>query len=320
MASAPAVGADLRGIHSVLCTPFLADEQVDHASLERLVDRQLDLAVDGLVLFALAGEGAKLSEAERLDTARRVVDRVAGRLPVIAAADHPSAIGAARLARGLAEAGTSAVMVLPPVGTRGGEAGLADYYRRISDAVAVSVIVQDAPAATGVTLSAEFLADLGRVTDHIRGVKVEAPPVRAKIREILRLSDDSMSVIGGLGGRDLIGELSVGSVGSMIGCATAAAFVAIFRAWNEGDADGAEALWESLLPLLVFDDSIDAFIECQKLLLVAEGVFADARLRQPAVSLDASDRREWFRRVARVARGRPRLIPLPDVAWEEHDD
>lgn len=309
----------LAGIHSVLSTPFLSDDAIDLASLDRLVDRHVLSGVASVVLFGLAGEGMRLTAAERLEIVRRVTDRLAGRLPVIAAADHQSSRAAAELARLIQDAGVTAIMALPPVGAYD-EMSLVDYYRRIDDATSVPVIVQDAPAATGTTLSPDLLARICRDSDHVRWVKVEAPPTARKIADIVGTTNGAMGILGGMGGRNLIAELRAGATGTMIGCALPQVFVEIYEAWASGDVERAERLWEALLPILTFDDSVDTFIACQKVLLERDGTFETARLRSPAPRLEEPARQEWLRRIERLAALRPDLLGLGHSRNRRRDD
>ena len=73
----------LHGYVPILATPFDAGQDVDVASLRRLIDHLVDCGTDGLVTLANASEGYLLSAEERRQVADAVLERVAGRVPVV---------------------------------------------------------------------------------------------------------------------------------------------------------------------------------------------------------------------------------------------
>lgn len=287
----------LSGVYPVLCTPFSGDGAVDYASLERLVAKLLPSGIAGLVLFGLASEGPKLTSDERAEITKAVVQQVAGKLPVVTGAEHASVREAARLAERLEAVGASAIMSLPPSSANLTMDAVVRYYCAIDSVTTCPVIIQDAPSATGVTMSPELLARIFATCARVDHVKVEAPRPAAKMAEIRRLTSGQMVMLGGLGGQHLMHELAQGSAGTMIGCAFPSPFVDAWRAWQRHDFNDAWESWVRILPLIAFADDIDAFVSSQKLLLVQLGVFTTANVREPAATLDQSSA-AWFLQMA----------------------
>lgn len=284
----PERSPELRGVLSVLCTPFLDDGSVDEMSLRHLVDHQLAWGVDGVVVFGLAGELYKLTDDERRRVLTAVVDQVAGAVPVIAGAEHSGLEAAVQRAREAVERGADALMVYPPTFVKPDIQGVIEYYEAIAGAVSVPIVIQDAPAWTGIALPVEILASLAGKSPALRWVKVEAPPAAAKIRA---LRAAGIHVLGGYGAMHLAEDLSAGIEAVMPGCALPGLYADIWHSHESGDEVATFERYRQSLPLLVFQmSSLDVFVAIQKQLLYEIGVLASPRLRRPGRELDGAQR------------------------------
>lgn len=280
------------GVLTVLCTPFTSDGRVDDDSLRRLVDHQLAADVDGLVVHGLASEAYKLDDAERDRVLEVVVEAAAGSVPVIAGCDHPGTEPAIARATRASEIGAQAVMALPPSFMKPTPAELHDYYVRVAGAAAAPLIIQDAPAWTGVGLSIESLTAIAGACEVPIAVKVEGPPTAPLIRQLHSLAIPS---IGGYGAVHLAEELDAGISGFMPGCAMPHLYVDIWRTHQAGDVADAFEMYSRALPLLAFQmASLDAFVAVQKILLHDSGVIASPTMRRPGAGLDSGQIR-WLR-------------------------
>lgn len=279
--------ARLLGCIPILCTPFLANGALDQPSLEREVEFVLAEGARAVAVLAIAGEGYKLTEAER-DTIVEVVAATVGRrIPVIASVDGPGAEPAIdRAGRTLAR-GADALMVLPPSFVKPDPDSLVDYYRRIAAVAGVSVIVQDAPQLTGVSMSPALWVRLRDEAANIRYVKAEGTPQGTTISETLRLSNGRLAVFCGWGGLGIFDALERGAVGSVPAPNFTRLFAEIQDGVEAGDRAGAEAAFRAELPFLLWTmQSIDHSVAAAKEELRRRGVFTSAQQRQPAVRLD----------------------------------
>jgi 4-hydroxy-tetrahydrodipicolinate synthase len=265
----------LRGVLSVLCTPFADDGTLDSVSLRRLVEHQVAWDVNGIVIFGLAGEVYKLTDDERRQVLTTVVAAANGAVPVIAGAEH-SGFEAA-----------DALMVFPPTFVKPDAPGIIEYYEAIATAAGVPVVIQDAPTWTGVPMPAELLIEVAKRSSHLRWVKVEAPPAAAKIRV---LAGSGMHVLGGYGALHLAEDLAAGIEAFMPGCALPGLYVDIWRSHENGNDAAVFERYAQALPLLVFQmSSLDVFVAIQKLLLFGIGVLSSPRLRRPGRELDLTE-------------------------------
>lgn len=298
----------LHGVLTVLATPFGPGGEVDEPSLRSLVRHVLAWGAHGVVCFGLAGEAYKLDDAERRWVLTAVVDEVGGRVPVVAGTEHSGTAAAVARSVEAQALGAAAVMVYPPTFVKPDPAGVTDYYLRIARATDVPVVVQDAPAWTGVPLPAALLRELREAAPRISWAKLEQPPIAAKARA---LADCGFRVLAGYGAVHLAEDLASGVVGVMPGCACTGAYREVWDAHARGDRGGVFARHAALLPLLSFQmATLDTFVGVQKTLLARTGVIRDPHVRGPAVPL-SSPQRAWLDHLVDRLALAPYLAPAP---------
>ncbi len=279
---------ELRGCIPILCTPFHDDGSVDYASLEREIDWVIAEGASGVATLALASEGYKLTESERQEITRVVVARVSGRMPVVVSADGTGIEIAVERARAAERAGAAALMILPPSFVKPGLDGLRSYYTRIGRAVSVPVIVQDAPQLTGVAMGPALWAELSATVDTIRYVKAEGVPQGPTLTATMEASEGRLQVFCGWGGLSMIDAMERGAAGSMPAPGFTRLFADIQRAFVSGDRAGAEALFQSELPFVLWAmQSLDVSVQSAKTELLTRGVFSTRTMREPWTPLDA---------------------------------
>lgn len=266
----------------MLVSAFHDDLSVDMPSMQRQVAFALDRGATGIAAFGLAGEGTKLSVEEKTAQTQVIVDEVGGRVPVIVAADGDSSAEIRELAAALAGAGADAIMSMPPKGSDGALA--ADHYAAVAT-VGLPVIVQDAPGASGVELTLGQLVEVVERVSAVVGIKVEAPPISMKARQLVDQLPRPVHLIGGRGGLTLLGELAVGVVATMIGPAYLDLVAAVFDAQDE---DHRLTAASELLPLVSLSEGNDMYAQYQKHFLVEAGVLETAAMRAPTTPVGDS--------------------------------
>ncbi|MHC4934681.1 MAG: 4-hydroxy-tetrahydrodipicolinate synthase [Planctomycetota bacterium] len=156
----------LSGLFTALVTPFggasSGGEAIDWPALEGLVEEQLEAGVDGLVPCGTTGEASTLRTEEQLQVIRFVVERVAGRVPVLAGAGANSTPEALALTRGAQEAGADGVLSVTPCYNRPQIAGLVAHYRELAS-VGLPVVLYNIPARTGLGLTIDDYRRLARI-------------------------------------------------------------------------------------------------------------------------------------------------------------
>jgi 2-keto-3-deoxy-L-arabinonate dehydratase len=283
------------GVLSVLCTPFHDDGRVDLKSVRRHVEHSISAGADGVVVFGLAGEIYKLSDAEREAILVAAVEAAAG-VPVIAGSEHSGIEAAVERSGRATELGASGLMLYPPTFVPPTPAEIVAYYREIGKETGLPLIVQDAPSWTRVSLPVSLLAEIVEETPCPVSVKVEAPPTAPKLRAVAAVGAPG---IGGYGALHLPEEFEAGIVGCMPGSAVPKLYVEMWKTLQTDLSAGLE-MHARVLPLLNFQiSSLDVFVSIQKQLLHEQGVLSSAYMRRPGKQLD-TNQRAWLERLVNV--------------------
>ena len=142
----------------------------------------IDAGSDGLCILANFSEQFVLADDEREVLTRTILEHVAGRVPVIVTTTHFSTRVCAERSRRAQDMGAAMVMVMPPyhgATFRVPEPQIFEFFARLSDAVDIPIMIQDAPAS-GTPLSAAFLARMAREIEHVRLLQDRDAPARRR--------------------------------------------------------------------------------------------------------------------------------------------
>ena len=184
-----------RGTFTALVTPFRSDGALDEDALVRLVERQLESGIDGLVFFGTTGEEASLTLDERRRTIELVQKRAEGHMFLIAGAFDNVTERAVTLAREMDWLGVDAILSVVPYYTRPNQAGIIEHFRRIADAVDSPVILSNAPGRVATGLEAESVAILSE-HDNIRGLDESSGDLDF-VSRVLAATDEDFGVFSG---------------------------------------------------------------------------------------------------------------------------
>lgn len=185
----------IRGSIVALVTPMSESGAIDYAALDRLVDFHLHEGSHGIVAVGTTGECSTLDFKEHLNVVRRIVERVAARLPVIAGTGSNSTREAISLTADAAEAGADACLLVTPYYVRPTQEGLFRHFSEIAQAVPIPQILYNVPARTACDLLPETVARLAEF-DNIIGIK-EATGDLARAQELLPLTQHGFALYSG---------------------------------------------------------------------------------------------------------------------------
>lgn len=276
---------DLAGITPVLVTPFVADE-VDHDALAREAEWLVELGCRA-VAIGLASEVTRLSERERIALATTVRSAVPAdaRLVVACGADSTRALIA--LASQLADAGADALMVTAPKVPGVTERAVAEHFMALSREVDSSIIVQDAPQETGVSIGDAALRDIVAEVERVVAVKLESADALDRMSRLAPvLRESGVAMLGGSGGVDYLTELELGAGGTLPGPALADVFIGIHTRYRAGDPGGARELMRQFdAPIGIGRRGMQPFMVAQKAMLAARGLPISRDLRIPAPAI-----------------------------------
>lgn len=281
-----------RGVFPVVPTIFDDAGAIDLPGQLRAVDFMIAAGSQGLCILANFSEQFSLSDDERVLLMNAILEHVAGRVPVIVTTTHFSSRICAERSRAAQDAGAAMVMVMPPyhgATVRAGEAAIHEFFRAVSDALSIPVMIQDAPVA-GTPLSASFLARMAREIANIRYFKIETAGVAAKLRTLI--AEGGSAIEGPWDGEEaitLMPDLEAGATGAMTGGGYPDGIRQITDAWFAGRRAEAAAAYQRWLPLINYENRQCGLIAA-KALMREGGIVASEAVRQPLQPLHPATR------------------------------
>lgn len=291
-----------RGIFPVVPTTFTESGELDLPSQKRAVDFMIDSGVDGLCILANFSEQFVLSDEEREILTRTILEHVAGRVPVIVTTTHFSTQVCAARSRRAQEQGAAMLMIMPPyhgATIRVSEEQVTGFFQRVSDAVDIPIMIQDAPVA-GTPLSAAALARMAREIEHVAYFKIETAGAAGKLRDLIALGGEAVE--GPWDGEEaitLLPDLDAGATGSMTGGGFADGLRPIIEAHRAGKRDEAYRLYERWLPLINYENRQGGILTA-KALMKAGGVIACDAPRHPWPAMRAEVRQGLLETAGRL--------------------
>ncbi|HEX7920301.1 MAG TPA: dihydrodipicolinate synthase family protein, partial [Bradyrhizobium sp.] len=246
-----------RGVFPVAPTIFDAGGNLDLDGQRRCIDFMIDAGSHGICILANFSEQFVLTDAERETVMHAVLEHVAGRIPVIVTTTHFSSAVCAARSREAEAAGAAMVMIMPPyhgATFRVGEPGIYEFYRVVSDAINIPIMIQDAPVA-GTPLSVDFLARMAKELANVRYFKIEVPMAAGKLRGLI---EKGGSVIEGpWDGEEaitLMADLDAGATGAMTGGGYPDGIRQIMDPFFAGRRDEAVQAYARWLPLINYEN------------------------------------------------------------------
>jgi 4-hydroxy-tetrahydrodipicolinate synthase/2-keto-3-deoxy-L-arabinonate dehydratase len=290
------------GVFPVVPTIFDAQGALDLEGQRRCVDFMIDSGADGLSILANFSEQFLLADDERAVLTAAILEHVAGRIPVIVTTSHFSSRICAARCQDAERRGAAMVMIMPPyhgATFRVPEPGIFDFYRIVSDAIKIPIMIQDAPAA-GTPLSAAFLARMAQQIEQVSYFKIEVANAAAKLRDLIALGGDAIE--GPWDGEEaitLFADLEAGATGAMTGGAYADGIGPIVKDYLAGRREEALAGYERWLPLINYENRQAGLLAC-KALMREGGIIACDDPRHPLAPLHPAVRAGLIETARRV--------------------
>ncbi|MFO1149011.1 MAG: dihydrodipicolinate synthase family protein [Alsobacter sp.] len=281
-----------KGVYPVVPTIFDERGEIDMPGQLRAVDCMIDAGSTGLCILANFSEQFVLADEERERIMHAVLKHVAGRVPVIVTTTHFATRICAERSRRAQEAGAAMVMIMPPyhgATIRVGEKGVYDFFKAVSDAIDIPIMIQDAPVA-GTPLSVPLLARMATEIANVAYFKVEVPFAAAKLRELIAAG--GAAIEGPWDGEEaitLMADLDAGATGAMTGGGYPDGIRKIVDPYFAGDREAALVAYEKWLPLINYENRQCGLLACKALMLEGGVIKSDAG-RAPLAPLHPATR------------------------------
>lgn len=238
------------GAGVALITPFDEDKSIDYSALERLVEDQISAGIDYLVVLGTTGETPSLSEDEKKEIVRFVIEKNAGRLKIVVGLGGNNTHALVQSIKSTDFKGIDAILSVTPYYSKPTQEGLFQHFKMVVEASPVPVILYNVPGRTGVNMEAETTIRIAKLSEKVSAIK-EACGVLGQFTKIIHESPDYFKVISGDDGLTLP-SIAIGSIGviSVIANALPDKLSQLTHASLEGDMSTANQLHLQMAEML----------------------------------------------------------------------
>jgi 4-hydroxy-tetrahydrodipicolinate synthase len=204
------------GAGCAIVTPFkgINNAEVDFDKLGELIEMQIAGHTDAIVICGTTGESSTMPDAEHLSVIEYAVNKVAGRIPVIAGTGSNDTLHGINLSREAVRRGADALLQVTPYYNKATQKGLIKHYGAIAAAVDVPIILYNVPSRTGVNIAPDTLKELSKIP-NINGIKecnlAQVTEVHCKCGDELNIwsgEDGQVAMMLGAGGQGVISVVS----------------------------------------------------------------------------------------------------------------
>lgn len=236
-----------KGSGVAVVTPF-NDKGVDFEKLGELLDWHVANSTDAIIICGTTGEAPTMSDDEKKAAYKYTVDKISGRIPVIAGTGSNDTQHSIELSKYAEAVGCDGVLCVTPYYNKTTQKGLIAHYTAIADSINIPIIIYNVPGRTGLNVNAETLKTLSK-HKNIAGVK-EASGNISQVVEIGAFCDENFCMYSG-NDDQVVPLLSVGGIGVISVVANIAPKVMhdMVISFLEGDIKTAMELQLSIKPL-----------------------------------------------------------------------
>ncbi len=233
-----------------IVTPMTKTGEVNYAKLEELLEYQIAGGTDSIIICGTTGESSTLTHEEHLEVIRFAIEKVHGRIPVVAGTGSNCTDTAIYLSTEAEKYGADALLLVTPYYNKATQKGLIAHFTKIANSVKLPVILYNVASRTGVNIAPETAAYLAKNVENIVGIK-EASGNISQVAKIAQLAGDALDIYSG-NDDQIVPLLSLGGKGVISVLANIAPkethdIVAKFMA---GDIAGSRELQLKALPLV----------------------------------------------------------------------
>jgi 4-hydroxy-tetrahydrodipicolinate synthase len=237
-----------RGSGVAIVTPF-SEDGVDFKKLNDLIEWHITQKTDAIIVCGTTGEASTMSEQERKETIKFTVQRVNGRIPVIAGTGSNNTKASVEMSRWAENIGVDGLLIITPYYNKTTQKGCIEHFKAIAEAVKIPIIIYNVPSRTGLNILPSTLCELSAI-NNIVAVK-EASGDISQIAQIAHLCKDKLDIYSG-NDDQIVAIMALGGVGVI---SVAANIIPtdihnICEKFSNGDLYGALQLQLEMLPFI----------------------------------------------------------------------
>ena len=198
-----------KGCGTAISTPF-TESGVNFDEFGRLIEDQIQNKVDSIIVCGTTGEASTMTLEERKETIKYAIEKVNGRIPVIAGTGSNCTAQAIEMTKYVESIGADAALVVTPYYNKTTQDGLVAHYKKIAECTTLPIILYSVPSRTGVNILPETCKKLSEI-DNIVAIK-EASGNISQIAEIAKLCGENLNIYSG-NDDQIVPILSLGGIG-----------------------------------------------------------------------------------------------------------
>lgn len=121
------------GAGVAIVTPMKANGEVNYPKLEELLNYQIENGTDAIIICGTTGESSTLTHEEHLEAIRFTIEKVAGRIPVIAGTGSNCTQTAIYLSQEAEKYGADGLLLVSPYYNKATQKGLIAHFTAIAN-------------------------------------------------------------------------------------------------------------------------------------------------------------------------------------------
>ena len=251
---------DFQGIFTAIITPFSNSKgsagSIDTTALTKLVERQIEGGVNGIVVIGTTGEAVTLSEEEKKLAIQTVMKAASGRVPVVAGAGSNNTTAAVETSKTFADLGVDGLLHVAPYYNKPSQEGMLRHFEACASATPLPVIAYNVPGRTSSDILPATWAKLAELPTVI-ALKDATGDIQRGCEYVMASQDNAFVVSGD--DFTALGHLAIGGRGmiSVVSNILPKQTSNIWQAFLSGDLRQARALHQEMFPLItmLFSDS-----------------------------------------------------------------
>lgn len=241
---------DFGRIGTAMITPFKKDGTINYPELERIINHLIENGTDSIIACGTTSENPTMSTEEKIEVVRFTVEKVAGRIPVIAGTGDNETAYSIMMTHKAEENGANGIMLVTPYYNKPNRRGMYAHFKTIAKETKLPVMLYNVPGRTGANILAETTIAISKDVPNITCIK-EASGNLDQMGDIIENVDSDFHVYSGDDGLTLpllaIGGRGIISVASHV---VGKDMQQMVRAFEEGRHQEAAKIHRALLPLV----------------------------------------------------------------------
>lgn len=242
--------AIFKGAGVAIITPFHEDGSVNFEKLGELIEFQIENKTDAIIICGTTGEASTLTHEEHLECIKYTIDKVAGRIPVVAGTGSNCTETAIYLSQEAEKYGADGLLVVTPYYNKATQKGLIAHYTAVANSVKIPIIMYNVPSRTGCNILPETAVALAKNVENIVAIK-EATGNISQVAKLMQLADGCIDLYSG-NDEQIVPLLSLGGFGviSVLSNVAPKETHDIVEKFMNGDVQGSRELQLKAVPLI----------------------------------------------------------------------